>query len=224
MIDRERIIAILTNYIRIEDDSEEWQSPSPYISGKTKAADEILRLLATPQAEPQDESKANALMLSVRAALMDDNFDGARELIGNAFAAIRAERAAGSRDIRQQDVSNWCAAAFGADHAASIPQRGIRHVEEAIEAAQAAQCEREMVHKLVDYVFGRPVGDLRQEIGGSGLTLLALAQAAGISADKAECAEITRVLAKPLDHFAKRNRAKNDAGFGVAPSPPQDGK
>lgn len=73
-----------------------------------------------------------------------------------------------------------------------------------------------MVHKLVDHVFDRPPGNLAQEIGGSGITLLCLAQAAGLSADIEEARELKRVLKKPLAHFAARNEAKNAAGFNVA--------
>lgn len=120
------------------------------------------------------------------------------------------------RDARQCQVAEWCASAFGADHAASIPQRGIRHAEEAIEAAQAAGCDPAMVHRLVDHVYSRAPGELRQEIGGSGITLLALAAAAGASADGEESRELARVLSKPLEHFAQRNAAKNAAGFNVA--------
>lgn len=120
------------------------------------------------------------------------------------------------RDARQKRVADWCAAAFGAGHASSVPQRGIRLAEEAIEAAQAAGCERAMVHRLVDHVFDRPAGELGQELGGVGVTLLALAAAAGLSADDCEQSEIERVLAKPLAHFAARNAAKNAAGFNVA--------
>jgi hypothetical protein len=122
------------------------------------------------------------------------------------------------RDVRQKRVAEWCAHAFGMDHASSVPQRGIRHAEEAIESAQAAGCERKMVHNLVDYVFDRPAGKLSQEIGGSGITLLALADAAGLSADAEEARELARVLAKPLEHFAARNKAKDDAGFDTAKS------
>jgi hypothetical protein len=121
------------------------------------------------------------------------------------------------RDLRQHRVFVWAANAFGEGHARSIPQRGIRLAEEAIEAAQAAGCERAMLHKLVDYIFDRPVGNLGQEIGGVGLTLLALAEAADESADAREASELERVLAKPLAHFAERNRVKNDAGFDLTP-------
>jgi hypothetical protein len=119
------------------------------------------------------------------------------------------------RDDRQLAVHQWCAAAFGVEHASSIPQRGVRLVEECIEAAQAAGAPREMIHKLVDFVYDREPGELAQEIGGVGLTLLALAAAAGVSADAAEIGEFHRVLSKPLAHFHARNQAKNAAGFDV---------
>jgi len=119
------------------------------------------------------------------------------------------------RDLRQQRVADWCAAAFGTEHASSIPQRGIRLLEEAIELAQAAGCDRTMCHKLVDHIFDKPAGELRQEAGGVGVCLVALAAAGGFSADEAEAVEVERVLSKPLAYFAARNKAKNEAGFNV---------
>lgn len=70
-----------------------------------------------------------------------------------------------------------------------------------------------MANKMVEFVFGRPVGDLAQEIGGVGVTTLALANAAGYNADKCEEDEVQRILAKPRSHFTARNQAKNEAGF-----------
>lgn len=119
------------------------------------------------------------------------------------------------RDTRQEQVRDWCAAAFGEDHANSIPQRGIRLLEEAIELAQAAGCEREMCHKLLDHIFDKPAGDIMQELGSVGTTTLAFAAAAHLSADGCEKMEVERVLSKPLEYFAARNKVKNDAGFNV---------
>lgn len=118
---------------------------------------------------------------------------------------------------RQRAVAVWCERAFGADQAASIPQRAIRMLEEAVEAYQAA-CSSEdsaelMAHRLIGYVFARPVGTLAQELGGIGVTVLALAEAANLDADVCEVAEFCRVMSKPLEHFAKRNQEKNAAGF-----------
>lgn len=136
------------------------------------------------------------------------------------------------RDARQRRVYEWAAAAFGEAHASSVGQRGLRLVEEAIEAYQAAGGNREQARLLVDYIFDRPAGELSQELGGVGLTLLAFAQAAGVSADDAERAELDRVLSKPLAWFHARNAVKNAAGFehGAYPNgapkagnpPPQD--
>jgi len=117
------------------------------------------------------------------------------------------------RNMRQAIVAEWCLAAFGEGQASSLPQRGIRLLEEAVEAAQAAGCERGMAHMLVDFVFDRPAGTISQELGGVGVTALALANAAGLSADAEEAREVVRVLAKPLAHFTARNQVKNDAGF-----------
>ncbi len=117
------------------------------------------------------------------------------------------------RDYRQTRVSEWCADAFGADHASNVEQRGLRLVEEAIEAAQAAKCDPTTLHKLIDYIYAKPPGELQRELGGIGLCVLAMANAAGFSANAAEINEINRVLAKPLSFFADRNRVKNEAGF-----------
>jgi len=140
------------------------------------------------------------------------------------------ERRACERDQRQHAVATWCRAAFGEEHATNLLQRAVRGHEEQVELLQAAAHEtgadmaaaRAMAHKQVDYVFDRPPGNLRQEVGGVSITLLALCAAAGFSADEAESAELQRILAKPLSHFAARNEAKNAAGFNVvAPMGPQ---
>jgi hypothetical protein len=131
------------------------------------------------------------------------------------------------RTVRQNQVQGWVIAAFGREHATCIPQRATRFLEEAVELFQACifdemsrgedieHASRQMAHKLVDYVFGRPPGTIAQEVGGVGLTLLSLCEAAGIDADGAEATELARVLSKPLDHFHKRNEEKNAAGFDV---------
>ena len=176
-----------------------------------------LALCDTPQAQTMWRCECGRLSMTLTNGPCPSCGSGnALERVGTPQAPVKA------RDERQKQVSDWCAAAFGADHAASIPQRGIRHAEEAIETAQASGCDPAMIHKLVDYIYEKPAGALSQEIGGSGLTLLALAQAAGLSADDEERLEVERVLAKPLSHFAARNKVKNDAGFNVAwqaPSP-----
>lgn len=123
------------------------------------------------------------------------------------------------RTMRQRMVAKLILDRFGAEHANSVPQRALRFLEEAVEAYQAAGADKEMAHKLIDFVFDRPRGDLAKEIGAVGLTLLGFAAAAELDADREEDREISRViLMNPREH-AQRNKDKNEAGFDVAAKP-----
>jgi len=121
-----------------------------------------------------------------------------------------------SRDLRQVMLVDWAHLAFGDVEATSVPQRGLRLLEEAIEAFQACGCDEAMAHKLVSFVFARPPGTVGQELGGVAVTALLLAAAAGVSADDEEVREVHRVLSKPLHEFSERNANKNAAGFKIA--------
>lgn len=126
-----------------------------------------------------------------------------------------------TREERQERVGAWARQAFGLEEATSVVHRGLRMLEEAIEAAQAAGVDRAQAHKLLDFVYDRPVGELGQELGGIGITVLALAEAAGLDADGCEQREFDRIMALPQDHFRQRNARKNAAGFsGTAPQEP----
>ena len=120
-----------------------------------------------------------------------------------------------TRDQRQEMIARWAEQAFGREQATSLPQRGLRLLEEAIEAFQASGGDEAMAHKLVAFVFARPPGTVGQELGGVAVTALLLAAAAGLSADEEECREVHRVLSKPLREFTERNANKNAAGFLV---------
>lgn len=118
-----------------------------------------------------------------------------------------------SRLERQRQVFEWGRLAFGEDQMRSQAQRGLRLVEEAIEVAQAAECDPAALHRLIDYVYARPVGDVEAELGGVQVCVLAMAECVGASAEECEHVEIARILEKPISHFTQRNQAKNDAGF-----------
>ena len=124
-----------------------------------------------------------------------------------------------SRDQRQVRICDWAKMAFGEAEVISVPQRGLRLLEEAIEAFQACGCDEAMAHKLVTFVFARPPGTVGQELGGVAVTVLLLAAAAGLSADEEEAREIHRVLSKPVGEFTARNASKNAAGFTADPTP-----
>lgn len=118
-----------------------------------------------------------------------------------------------SRACLQDEIGEWVVDAFGEEEGRSIVHRGIRFLEEALEAAQAAGVPFEMALNVITYVYGRPSGELAQELGGVGITVLALANAAGLNADEEEIREAKRVLSKPLEHFRQRNSTKNQAGL-----------
>ena len=119
------------------------------------------------------------------------------------------------RSERQQQVYDWAFRCFGMAHATDPRQRGLRMLEEAIELYQATDGDQAKAHQLVDFIFTRPKGEIGQELGGLGVTLLALAAAVGKDADAEEATEVARILSKSPEHFAARNAAKNAAGFDV---------
>lgn len=114
---------------------------------------------------------------------------------------------------RQHEAMRWAIECFGMEEASSQEQRGLRHAEEAIELAQAVGCDAATLHKLIDHIYSNPPGSIDRELGGSGLTLILLADACGRSADQTEADELTRVLAKSREHFTERNHGKNVLGF-----------
>jgi hypothetical protein len=67
-----------------------------------------------------------------------------------------------------------------------------RFLEEALELVQSLGCTASEAHQLVDYVFGRPVGDPFQELGGTMVTLSALASCHDIDLEEAAETELAR--------------------------------
>lgn len=194
---------------RLVNEAGPLHSPSPWhIVGSLDAAAQAIAAFA------QSERTAAA---SQRDEAVNQVWALRQQISELTAAASQARRE--TRDARQNRVSEWCIAAFGIEHSTSLPQRGCRLLEEAIEAYQAAGASAEMAHRLVDYVFGRPVGELGQELGGVAIGLLALAAAAGLSAEGEEVREFDRVLSKPLAQFTARNEAKNAAGFRALANP-----
>jgi NTP pyrophosphatase (non-canonical NTP hydrolase) len=120
-----------------------------------------------------------------------------------------------SRFYRQKRVGNWVRGMFGDDVAMAMPERGKRLAEEALEAAQAAGIDEATALRLVMRVFSRPAGTLQKEVGQVGVTLLALAEAAGIDADQAELCEVIRISTIPKEVFAARHAAKVEQGVAV---------
>lgn len=93
----------------------------------------------------------------------------------------------------QSRVSDWLIECFGVDIAHDKAERAHRFLEEAIELYQACGMTKEHALSLVDYVYGRPVGNLSQEIGGVAVTLAALCEANEESLNHSAVAELCRI-------------------------------
>ncbi|MCW4114781.1 hypothetical protein NPA31_007370 [Aurantimonas sp. MSK8Z-1] len=114
----------------------------------------------------------------------------------------------------QQRVGDWLIACFGETIARDRVERNHRFLEEALETVQAGGCTRSEAHQLVDYVFGREIGDLHQEVGGVMNTLAALCLAYGIDIAEAAETELARVWTK-----VEKIRAKQAAKPKHSPLP-----
>lgn len=114
----------------------------------------------------------------------------------------------------QQRVQPWMLACFGAKIAADRVERNHRFLEESLELVQACGCSASEAHQLVDYTFGRPIGEPMQEVGGVMVTLAGLCLANGIDMHNAGDVELRRVWTK-----VEQIRAKHDAKPKHSPLP-----
>lgn len=70
--------------------------------------------------------------------------------------------------------------------------RAFRFLEEALELVQTQGLTLDDVIKQAAYTYGRPVGQVKEEIGATALSLYALAEDLGISVDSCEADELIR--------------------------------
>ena len=95
--------------------------------------------------------------------------------------------------IYQERVGDWCVECFGKTTAEDVTERNWRFLEEALELVQSLGGDADAAHQLVDYVFGREIGEPPQEVGGVMVTLAALTFANRIPLSEAAHAELTRI-------------------------------
>ena len=96
----------------------------------------------------------------------------------------------------QERVGEWMKACFTPEICADTVERNHRFLEESLELVQSLGCTKEDALMLVDYVFGRPVGEPTQEAGGVMVTLAALCLAAKLNMDSAGETELGRIWLK----------------------------
>jgi NTP pyrophosphatase (non-canonical NTP hydrolase) len=113
---------------------------------------------------------------------------------------------------QQWRVGRWVHRCFGPDVLYNPKERAMRLLEESLELAQAVGVGSERAAGLVTYVYGRPVGEAKQELGGCAVTLLAAAESLGLSLEITLEEELTRIEDKDPEHFRERHNRKIEAG------------
>lgn len=104
----------------------------------------------------------------------------------------------------QARVQPWMMACFGEMIAGDREERNHRFLEESLELVQSLGCTDSEAHQLVDYVYGRPVGEPAQEVGGVMVTLAALCLANGMDMHAAGETELARIWTKVEQIRAKQ--------------------
>lgn len=120
----------------------------------------------------------------------------------------------------QQRVQPWMLACFGETISGDREERNHRFLEEALELVQSTDCTASEAHQLVDYVYGRPVGEPAQEVGGVMVTLAALCLANSLDMQAAAEAELARIWTKVDAIRAKQAAKPKHSPLPVAPQEP----
>lgn len=93
----------------------------------------------------------------------------------------------------QAGVADWARKCFERPLYRNMTERGDRLLEEVLELLQSKGYDSARVRTLVDYVYGRPVGEPVQEVGGVMVTLAAFCSVAGLDMKGAGDAELERI-------------------------------
>ena len=96
----------------------------------------------------------------------------------------------------QKRVDDWMQVCFGEQISKDKVERNHRFLEESLELIQSLGCTQSEAHQLVDYVYGREVGEPHQECGGVMVTLAALCLANELEMDNCGEIELKRIWTK----------------------------
>lgn len=112
------------------------------------------------------------------------------------FHAARSPSPSQHVEPFQARVQPWMMACFGAMLAGDREERNHRFLEEALELVQSTGCTAHEAHQLVDYVYGRDIGEPHQEVGGVMVTLAALCLANQLDMHQCGETELARIWTK----------------------------
>jgi hypothetical protein len=170
----------------------------------------IVEALETEIAELEDRSR--------RAHADGTHGGGIYYSISNELKGIVEQaKNLGSRPF-QKRAMYWAKKCFGLTLATDIRERNQRFIEEALELVQACGLTRREALGAVNYVYGRPVGDKRQEVGGVYTTLAILCSAHNIDMvgeGERDLREIDN--AETTGRIRMKREGKPDFGGEIAP-------
>jgi len=115
----------------------------------------------------------------------------------------------------QKLVAEWIRQVLGEESASNGPERSLRLVEESVELAQVLGVGADEIHRLVDYVFSRPVGEVQREIAGCMVTLYGVASSVGVDVEYAFAKELMRIhQPEVIERVRRRQAEKREATSG----------
>uniref|UniRef100_A0A6M3MHP8 Uncharacterized protein n=1 Tax=viral metagenome TaxID=1070528 RepID=A0A6M3MHP8_9ZZZZ len=178
-------------------------------NGNWVAADDVQRLVRELDValNGKEGAAVQASLCDVVAQVRSASAKAGRPLLA-------AQQAPSTPASFQSRVQPWLLQCFGAEIAADRVERNHRFLEESLELVQSLGCTDSEAHQLVDYVFGRPVGEPAQEVGGVMVTLAALCLANGLDMHSAGETELARIWTK-----VEKIRAKQAAKPKHSPLP-----
>ena len=170
-----------------------------------------------PVAWVHEEDPSRVISASQKAtALRDQGASGSsvRPYSVPAYLHVPPAQAVDLGQTFQAGVAEWMGQCFLPSLYSNMTERGDRLLEEVLELLQAHGYDRARVPTLVDYVFGRPVGEPAQEVGGVMVTLAGYCWVAGLDMDAAGDAELARInQPEVMDKIRRKQEAKNELHF-----------
>lgn len=119
----------------------------------------------------------------------------------------------------QKSVAKWALTCFGYEESKNTQERFFRFGEEALELLQAGGVTREHLAELIDQVYNKPPGELKQEIGGVSTTLAALCESLDIDLEEAAVSELDLIWERmDIIREKHKNKIRGSAKAGIIPN------
>ncbi|WP_245505367.1 hypothetical protein [Rhizobium leguminosarum] len=116
----------------------------------------------------------------------------------------------------QNRVLPWMLECFGPTIPYDKLERGDRLLEEVLELLQSGNYPKQRIAALVEYVYGRDVGEPKQEVGGVMVTLAAYCLAHEVDMHEAAETELARIWTKVEQIRAKQASKPTGSALPVA--------